>query len=1037
MIVALGVGLPTDASAQSASFNGTQATTYTLTTGTNTATFTFGPNAVIGPTGGPTPGVTGDTLTAWNIINQGQINGGSGGGYDFGIFLKTAGGNSVTNSGTITGGVSLGVGSTINNLASGTIAGSAGATFVTNAGLIGAVALNGNGASLANQNGGTITGRVTGLGVLPATVTNAGAIGGGVYLGTPGGGAVTNQSGGTITNGTTSIAGAVTLGAMYGSPPRAGGGTVTNAGTITGTGGPTRLGAGVDGIALTTGNVFNLNGGTITSAAGNGIYIEGFGASSVTNQAGGTITGATNGVSVGISGGSTTVTNAGAMTGTVNGIYFQNPGNNSVTNLAGGTITGAVDGVKFQSPATVTNAGTITGTSGAGVSLGGPFLAAISAASVINLRGGTISGTVGVYSYNVSPVTITNAGTITGTGGTAIEFNRSPSNTLILQTGSVLNGAAIAPCCTFNTLILQGTGTANNNFQNFSVVEVNASGVWALNGVFSSSIGESATINSGTLVVGDGSHPGAQFPGGVTINAGATLGGQGTVAGITAAGGGTVAPGVVSPFSTLNDTGNVQFNVGSFFKVNVNAAGQTDALTVGGTATLTGGIVQVLAQAANYAATTNYTILAAGSNSTTFAGVTASSVFLTPSLSYPSAQQVDLTLTSKPFNTAASTPNQTAVANALNAGAQNALTAVLFGQTSIAGAQQVFNALSGGFYASIQNTQADETQFARNAMLGRLRQSDASGDTSALSFGGPMLSYAESSDGAVKAPGSANGAANGGYDVTSWLQGFGGSGHVDGTSNAAALGSTFSGFLTGTDARFGMLRAGLMGGYTRTNLNVDALASSGGIDSAQLGAYAGLTVGAFHLRGGASASFDTINTSRTIAFPGFAENAHAQFNGTTGQVFGEFAYSVAINQVAIEPFAGLAYVRVHDGGFLESGGLAALSGSASNDTIGYSSLGMRVGTYFTLENGTVLVPHAAVSWQHAFGDVTPTAALAFQSTGAAFSVAGVPIAVDSALVEGGIDWRLTSQIKLGIGYQGELAKHAETQMAKGNFTWNF
>jgi outer membrane autotransporter protein len=377
------------------------------------------------------------------------------------------------------------------------------------------------------------------------------------------------------------------------------------------------------------------------------------------------------------------------------------------------------------------------------------------------------------------------------------------------------------------------------------------------------------------------------------------------------------------------------------------------------------------------------------------------------------------------------------VANALNAGAQNALTAVLFGQTSIAGAQQVFNALSGGFYASIQNTQADETQFARNAMLGRLRQSDASGDTSALSFGGPMLSYAESSDGAVKAPGSANGAANGGYDVTSWLQGFGGSGHVDGTSNAAALGSTFSGFLTGTDARFGMLRAGLMGGYTRTNLNVDALASSGGIDSAQLGAYAGLTVGAFHLRGGASASFDTINTSRTIAFPGFAENAHAQFNGTTGQVFGEFAYSVAINQVAIEPFAGLAYVRVHDGGFLESGGLAALSGSASNDTIGYSSLGMRVGTYFTLENGTVLVPHAAVSWQHAFGDVTPTAALAFQSTGAAFSVAGVPIAVDSALVEGGIDWRLTSQIKLGIGYQGELAKHAETQMAKGNFTWNF
>jgi hypothetical protein len=50
MVVALGVGLPTEAQAQTSSFNGTQATTYTLTTGANTGTFTFGPNTVIGPT---------------------------------------------------------------------------------------------------------------------------------------------------------------------------------------------------------------------------------------------------------------------------------------------------------------------------------------------------------------------------------------------------------------------------------------------------------------------------------------------------------------------------------------------------------------------------------------------------------------------------------------------------------------------------------------------------------------------------------------------------------------------------------------------------------------------------------------------------------------------------------------------------------------------------------------------------------------------------------------------------------------------------
>jgi hypothetical protein len=141
MIVALGVGLPTEAQAQSSGFNGTQATTYTLTTGANTATFTFGPNTVIGPTAAATAGVTGDTITAWNIINQGQINGGGGGGFAQGIFLTTPG-SSVTNSGTITYGLSLGAASTLTNLAAGTITGNSfsgvTATNVINAGRINA-----------------------------------------------------------------------------------------------------------------------------------------------------------------------------------------------------------------------------------------------------------------------------------------------------------------------------------------------------------------------------------------------------------------------------------------------------------------------------------------------------------------------------------------------------------------------------------------------------------------------------------------------------------------------------------------------------------------------------------------------------------------------------------------------------------------------------------------------------------------------------------------------------------------------------------
>src|SRR5262249_54376713 len=94
------------------------------------------------------------------------------------------------------------------------------------------------------------------------------------------------------------------------------------------------------------------------------------------------------------------------------------------------------------------------------------------------------------------------------------------------------------------------------------------------------------------------------------------------------------------------------------------------------------------------------------------------------------------------------------------------------------------------------------------------------------------------------------------------------------------------------------------------------------------------------------------------------------------------------------------------------------------EDIGYSTLGARVATYYLLQNGMALIPRASVAWQHAFGEVTPTAALSFQSTGAGFNILGVPIARDAALVEAGGDLQLTAQAKIGVSYAGQLANSA-------------
>ena len=102
----------------------------------------------------------------------------------------------------------------------------------------------------------------------------------------------------------------------------------------------------------------------------------------------------------------------------------------------------------------------------------------------------------------------------------------------------------------------------------------------------------------------------------------------------------------------------------------------------------------------------------------------------------------------------------------------------------------------------------------------------------------------------MKAPPAAREPSRG---LTFWALGLGGWGHADSDGNAASLKSRFGGFLSGADARFGdTWRVGLVAGYTRTDLNVDARASSAGIDSVQFGGYASGRVGAFNVRGGAS-----------------------------------------------------------------------------------------------------------------------------------------------------------------------------------------
>jgi outer membrane autotransporter protein len=319
----------------------------------------------------------------------------------------------------------------------------------------------------------------------------------------------------------------------------------------------------------------------------------------------------------------------------------------------------------------------------------------------------------------------------------------------------------------------------------------------------------------------------------------------------------------------------------------------------------------------------------------------------------------------------------------------------------------------------------------------------------ALGSGGPMLADAAFAPGAdalayanarrpgfpIKAPPLATPVQSG--DFTYWAQGVGAWGKIDSDGNAAAVSRNLGGVFTGFDRRFGEWRVGVAAGYTNSSVSVSARASSANIDTAYLAAYAGTAFGAWNVRSGATFAWNSIGISRSIAFPGFAEHASVRYGAGESQVFGEVGYGISFGGIAAEPFAGLAWVHLDTGSFAEAGGVSALAGSGNKDDVGYSTLGLRAATSYLLQSGMALIPRASLAWQHAFGALTPTAGLAFQSTGAGFVIAGVPLARDAALVEAGADLQLTLQAKVGLAYTGQLADGTHDHSVKGNFTWRF
>ncbi|WP_444860979.1 S8 family serine peptidase, partial [Serratia marcescens] len=303
-------------------------------------------------------------------------------------------------------------------------------------------------------------------------------------------------------------------------------------------------------------------------------------------------------------------------------------------------------------------------------------------------------------------------------------------------------------------------------------------------------------VNQGRLAV-NGSVTSA-----VSVQSGGIVGGSGTLSSLTARDGGTVAPG--NSIGTLNVAGNVSFEPGSRYAVEVGPNGQSDRIQSSGSATIGGGEVAVTLENSPNLLTQGevrsllgqqYTILSAQQGvSGQFDAVAPNYLFLGTGLSYqPTGVTLSVGRNGTSFASVAQTSNERAVAAAADAlAAGNPVYESLLSSGTAGEARQAFRQLSGQIHADIASALVNDSRYLREALNGRLRQAEGLASSSAIK------------------------ADEGG----AWAQLLGAWDHASGDANATGYQASTYGVLVGLDsAAADDWRLGVATGYTRTSLH--------------------------------------------------------------------------------------------------------------------------------------------------------------------------------------------------------------------------
>ncbi|MDF7673421.1 autotransporter domain-containing protein [Acetobacteraceae bacterium ESL0709] len=559
-----------------------------------------------------------------------------------------------------------------------------------------------------------------------------------------------------------------------------------------------------------------------------------------------------------------------------------------------------------------------------------------------------------------------------------------------------------------------------------------------------------------------------------TVENGATLAGRGTIGGdVALVAGSTLAPSAADPLggsstgtsSVLNIKGDLTTDRTSSLVLVTNSGERqlavvgdsiedkpgrnylnSDSVTVKGQATLNEGTVVEVKKGDQIRYDREYRLLTAEQGIKTLGGVETlksklpSYYFLTPSLrlvgrdyqtaSWPIGLDFRLDRNDKKFESVSWTHNQHEVGRVLDHLTSDSDIAQAVAQVTTADeARAAQKSLAGELHASLRTALIQDSYYLREAVVNRVAQAMCDDNTAGSNIHTADLRTHRRDDGrCIK-----------GRPVL-WGQVYGGYGHISGNSNASAMHHSTAGFIMGADASLkgnDDWRVGAVVSYGRSMFNLIGENSSGNSNNVSVGAYSGGKIGDFRLTTGADYSWNMITTNRRFTIAGYGDSLHAHYNGGTAQVYADLAYPMHVGRVTqLEPFLNTSYVNLHTNRFRETGNYGMLKGRAKDDSVFYTTLGVRASTKVMVEN-VIIAPHVMVAYRHAVGNLRGKMRSEFTDGGGDMDIHGLALSEDEIVMDLGMRVNVTKDINVDVSYIGQYGGRTTASGAKADLKARF